>query len=397
MRPPSRRTRQKRLDPESLLRIPLVRRTFSHPTIRPRARAFDRTWFYQELVNTGRVGFVPFRQDVFYAAISRTASWRRNPEQSARPLNEDDLLVHEVFFCVHDFLHAWSLATLREVAPHLRIGPGLSDAEREELAYAHLVTEAVASVGLDYWYLSVVDPNDVCPIGTKKFPLTNSYEERHLAEYRRARPRLAVQKPAFLAELVTFYCDGAFRGFDREHLARSPRLASWLKHEVVYGERQRTYIRQWLAFVTGATAWAEAPGRPVMARPRWGRELVALLSERLWRLVKEDVDAAPQTPSDVPFEAPAELAFDPRFVNVRALPPEDLLRTASAMSDPKQLAILCDQYVCTYERARFETELLYAFVHACEAKNPFALHGLLRKFPRLEADPQEPTYVFVLG
>jgi hypothetical protein len=391
------RRRRERLHRESLLRIPLVERAFSHPAIRPRPLAIDRTWGYQNIVTSNHVGFVPFTQAVFYGAVSRTASWSRRRRASGRPLNDDDHLVGEVFTCVHDFLHAWSLATIREVAPELSLRPRMSTAEREDLAYAHLVTEAVATVGLDYWYLSVVDPNDVCPLGTRKFPLTVSYEERHLREYRRARPRLVVQRPAFLAELVEVYCDGVFRGFDREDIVRSPRLKIWLAKEISYGQRQRRYIREWLNFLTGPPLDTNDPGRAVLARPGWARELVSLLSARLWRLVKDDVDEAPEVRSDLPWDAARPAAFDPRFINLRALPPGELLRVATPITDAALRELVCDQYVSSFERAHFDHAHVPALSRARAAYDLPALAALLEGVPRVQRSKDEPASLFLLG
>jgi len=50
------------------------------------------------------------------------ARWLRNPAGSARDYNEDDLLVHEVFFAVHDYLYVWTAQPLRELVPEQRLG-----------------------------------------------------------------------------------------------------------------------------------------------------------------------------------------------------------------------------------------------------------------------------------
>jgi len=151
------------------------------------------------------------------------ARWLRNPAGSARDYNEDDLLVHEVFFAVHDYLHVWTAQPLRELVPEQRLGRSpLAERDHEGLAFLQLVTEAAATVGLDYWCLSTFDINDVVPIGTTHHLLATQYCERDLEEYRRANRPFVVQTPAFFAELARFYCTGELTGFDVNDLRRSP-------------------------------------------------------------------------------------------------------------------------------------------------------------------------------
>jgi hypothetical protein len=67
----------------------------------------------------------------------------------------------------------------------------------EDLIFCHLLTEAVAVAGLDYWYLSCVELNDVVDLGTTVRNLTIPYHERQRAEVRRFCPSLEVQTPEF--------------------------------------------------------------------------------------------------------------------------------------------------------------------------------------------------------
>src|SRR5688572_16545693 len=103
-----------------------------------------------------------------------------------------------------------------------------------------LLSEAAATVGVDYWWLCAVELGELLPIGTRvRGGLTTSYHERDRSEYRRFYPELEVQSLAFFGDLCAFHCNGEFVGFDGDDLARSPLLLAWLTQELRYGERQR--------------------------------------------------------------------------------------------------------------------------------------------------------------
>jgi hypothetical protein len=126
------------------------------------------------------------------------------------------------------------------------------------MAFCHLLTEAAAVIGLDYWYLSQFDLNSAVPIGTSFRHVSVSYDVKHLEEYRRFCPDLRVEHPGFVRFLGTFYCTGVFEGFSPQDLKDSPLLYKWLCHELVYGRRQREYTRLWLQHLSGHDLGYEA-------------------------------------------------------------------------------------------------------------------------------------------
>ena len=143
----------KRLHAESLLRIPLVRQMMEDPAIRLVPRAVDAAWRYRQIAPVSVVGFNPWIKSVFYASESLFAAWLEDPYGSARAHNEDDLLVYEVLMAAHDHLHAWASLAIAALRPELRFGVGRITADKlEDHVFCHLLTEAVASGGLDYWY-----------------------------------------------------------------------------------------------------------------------------------------------------------------------------------------------------------------------------------------------------
>jgi hypothetical protein len=276
------------LHPESLLHIPLVRQMLEDEHVPRRARAVDRRWTYERVVPVSMTGFNPYQEAIYYGSQSAFARWLADPAASARDQNEGDFLVHEVFFAVHDYLHVWTVQLLRELLPGRNLGRGRLDAkDLEAFTFLHLVTEAAATVGLDYWYLSTIDVNQVVPIGTCHNLLASDYRESDLPELRRANPTFEVQTPAFFTELTRFYCTGVLHGFDVDDLRRSPRTHKWLRHELSYGALQRRYVRQWLRYLASGeiTRGDRRDSAPVAVDEPWQERILAEVGEALWRKV----------------------------------------------------------------------------------------------------------------
>ncbi|MEO7730616.1 MAG: hypothetical protein ABIY55_06550 [Kofleriaceae bacterium] len=314
------------IHPESLLNIPLVRQAFEDLAFRFVPRNTDASWSYEGTVPISLGGFNPFELSFYYGHTSRFAAWLSDPFGSARELNENDQLLREVLFMVHDYLHAWAYTVIDELCPSLRVFHGAIDAQSfDDYVFCHLLTEAVATTGLDYWFLCTCDLNAICPIGTNMKSLTVDYHQSRLPEYHRFSPDLEVQTPAFFRALTAFYCSGEFPGFDVDDIRRSPQLLRWLRHELSYGAIQRDLSRDWLAYIAGAPL-ATAPSdvgididTPVRAR------LIDGMAERLWAKVKhgDASNSAIRPPATPPRRtAPVDQPPDFRFVNLARVPIE---------------------------------------------------------------------------
>ncbi|HSS52087.1 MAG TPA: hypothetical protein VLX28_24355, partial [Thermoanaerobaculia bacterium] len=294
-----------------------------------------------------------------YPAKSPLARWLRDPFSSARPYNERDLLIKEVLFAVHDYLHGWTYGAIRELRPELGFGSAPVTARNaEDFAFCHLATEAAAVVGLDYWHLSTLDLNAVCDLGTRLRGLAVSYHEDHLSEYRRFRPDFAPQSPAFLAEIATFYCTGDFHGFGVEDLRLSPRLLGWLEHELSYGETQREITRRWLAYLSGGRICytPRQLAAPVAVRAVWKRKLLDDLGAMLWEKVKQGRRHAlgRALGEGEGWRSPERQAADFRFVNCNAFSPAALARAAERRRGRESFEYLFSQYVSGFDRERFD-------------------------------------------
>ena len=311
-------------DQESLLHILLVKQAFSDTNFQFVERAIDSSWRYRNLVPISVTGFNPFEGAYYYGRNSRFALWLQNPFASAREINENDLLVREVLFMAHDYLHAWTYQAIDRLHPEIGVLSGQITTENiEDYAFCHLVTEAVATVGLDYWLLSERNVNSFCNIGSTQGPLTVGYREALLPEYRRFHPELRVQTPEFFKLIAEFYCTGEFPGFDAEDISRSHLLLNWLQHELTYGVTQRVISRSWLVYLAGDRIDLPA-GRmdvPLDVDSDFRRMLLDELSELLWEKVKEW-----KSPADDAWigpwrkaaarTSPAGRAADLRFLNL---------------------------------------------------------------------------------
>jgi hypothetical protein len=394
------------LHPESLLHLSLVREMLTDHRVPKRARAVDRRWTYERAIPVSVAGFNPYTNAVYYGSRSAFARWLRDPAGSARDYNEGDFLVHEVFFAVHDYLHVWTAQLLRELLPEQRLGRGpLAERDREPLAFLHLVTEAAATVGLDYWYLSTFDVNDVVPIGTTHNLLATQYCERDLAEYRRANRSFTVQTPAFFTELARFYCTGELRGFDVNDLRRSPKAFRWLRHELAYGVAQRRYIRMWLRYLaTGEVARPDPrDGRAVAVSEPWQERVFAAVGEALWRKVKDGHDdlgtgaTSTATVDDEPWASPCAGVPDFRFTNLNALEEVPCFDVRSGPSGEENALYLGYQLLSRYDYAAVEPELRDLLVDLVPRRGPAGVARLLRDLPRVAPVGDEPRDLMILN
>lgn len=308
-----------------MLNIPLARTMFADKHFQIRTRALDAEWFYQKIVPGPAGGFDPTIGCAYVAQYSATSEWLRSGKSSPRKFNFEDRLMTEVLFAIHDYLHNWSYRLINSLKPKLRLGVGsITKKNFESMVFCHILTEAVATVGLDYWYLSTVELDDVVAIGTNRTNLTVAYHEKNRSEYVRFHSDIDVQNPKFLATLTKFYCDGEFPGFELADLMRSPKLFSWLQHELRYGEDQRKYTRSWLNHLAGRESPLsdELLVKTISCSERWQKELVRDVAAALWDLVKygKSLDLKPVQSFGPVWQSKPSRKFisDGRFVNLNS-------------------------------------------------------------------------------
>ena len=364
-------------------------------------RQIDRNWYYSGQVRQSVTGFNPTSSKIFYDQRSALADWLPNQQKSARLFNERDHLVREVLYSIHDYLHIWAYHAIASLRPQLKLGWGkITDETLEDFAFAHLLTEAVATAGLDYWYLSTVNLNEVCPVGTRLKNLTVSYREEDLREYQRFNPRLIVQEPDFFEALSLFYCSGILDGFAIGDLGRSPMLLHWVEHEIRYGARQRKYIRMWLRYLGGAQA---TPLRkldaPVQIDKKWQRELIRQLGQLLWEKVKEDRLHTFGTGwnARATWRAPEGSPFDFRFVNYHSLSPADLRRLDRGEFVPQSFPFLFRQLVSGHDWASFNRANLPLMKKIQKGQDYHAALQFLSGLPTLHKKQESTRELFTLN
>ncbi|NVB39688.1 hypothetical protein G6O69_17730 [Pseudenhygromyxa sp. WMMC2535] len=377
------------------------------PQVRTIRQPIDAEWDYGRHTSRAGVGFNPVRAEVHIAQNSLVARWL-DGEHDLRALNVRDQFVRELMFCVHDYLHAWASLQINELAPALGFGTAtLSPEGLETQAWALLVTEAVAVVGLDYWWLSRIDLRAELDIGSTFRQLTISYREEDAPEFRRAWPEFDAQRPEFLRALGEFYCHGRFQGFDLQDVSRSPALLRWLEHELSYGEVQRRYIREWLCHLGGLPAPSrEAAGEPVACDADWQREVLDELGRRLWakivggeaRLSRAPIDAAktwraplaggPQGSSGSSGSSGMAQPIDARFINLAAFPDPDAAIAERGLAPASRLHWFDQRLrLCSFAGNPELLGLLPGLRASLDEDEGALARWVFAKIPRVEATP----------
>jgi hypothetical protein len=393
----SRRDPRSSWHAESLLRIPLVRHMLEDPDVDLVARGIDARWYYERLVPVKLGGFNAASGSVYYPVKSFMARWLREPESSTRKHNENDVLVLEVLFAVHDYLHVWAYRAINELNPSLGFGIGeVTRANLEDFVFCHLVSEAVATVGLDYWYLCTSSLNEVCDIGSNlDRGLTVGYHERFSREYERYAPGLRVQRKEFLASLANFYCTGIFHGVEERALRESPLILKWLDHELRYGQSQRRYARQWLAFLSKEPLShdAGALAAPVAAGRKWQRRTLRALGELLWDKVKNDrLDELAFRFGGRGWSSPRRRPADFRFVNLNWFPSIDAALRAPSSPDPESETYRLYQLVSRFDFGHCDSALVDAvpvLLRSGDLDLTERLLGAQRRVPRCKGEPRD--------
>ena len=391
-----------RIHAESLLHVPLVRQMMDDPQVELAPRGVDASWFYEKVVPVKLGGFNATRGAVFYPAKSFLARWLRAPSGSARRLNENDFLTSELFFAVHDYLHVWAYLAIGELEPHVGFGVrAITRDNLDDFVFCHIVSEAVATVGLDYWYLCTLSLNDVCDIGTRmERGLTVDYHERFAREYRRYGPDFRVQHEGFFRAATEFYCSGVFDGFDLAALRESPIILRWLEHELLYGRLQRRYAREWLAYLSheDITLGARALDAPLSLDRAWKRRLVDRIGAMLWEKVKHGkMHAFDFRFGDAFWKSSPKKPADFRFVNIHSFPSISAALRAPASRDPESRAYRVHQLTSLFDYERCDPALRRAVALLPAKSGADRLAKLLHAQPRLRASAGEPRDLFLLG
>jgi hypothetical protein len=390
-----------KISPESLLQIPLIKAAIEDHHFKKVFGGIDHSWKEDEIIPISVSGFNPYESVGLIAEKSALTRWLKNPSQSIRPLNSSDSLVKQALFLAHDYLHVWAISTIRELAKtDFSYGvDAISTKNSEDYVFCHLLTEAVATVGLDYWFLSQIKLNGICPVGTRVRCLTIGYHSDYDPEIHRFNPGMKINHPGFFAFMASFYCDGIFSGFSIDDLKKSPILMNWIDHEVMYGEKQREYARLWFSYLSKEASIGKKPGAPLRIKKDWQKKLILELGESLWDFVK--------TPSGVtqPFDGSRlwryadERAPDPRFSNLFHHDLKSMIKSASRGPDQdEKLNYLLYQYVSQFDLETCSVKTRGEVKSWIEKRDLKALERRLRSQPKISRSLEsEPKHLLVLN
>lgn len=388
------------LHPESALRIPLIAQALGDPHFKLQARGTDAGWRYCSLSPMRGSGFNPFLSTYFFPVKSCISEWFRKPAASIRDLNESDLLMKEILFFGHDYLHSWAYREIHALVPELGFGSApITSKNFEDYVFCYILTEACATVGLDYWYLSTVHLNEVCDVGTQAKTLTVSYRQENDREYRKFNPKLDVQNPDFFEVIARFYCNGIFPGFTLEDLQRSPMTLSWIKHELEYGEKQREYARAWFSFLAKDPVSTGILHRPVDVSTPWREKLIKTLGKLLWRKIKENVVHHPaQIDSSRVFSRWTTKDLNFRFLNLNCFEPMEVSKKILAGKNiGRNFKYFFYQYVSSFDYDSFDPELIKLFPMLLKQRDFEQIQRLFRKQKRLKRIEDEPMDLFFIN
>ena len=229
-------------------------------------------------------------------------------------------MVYECLFLVHDYLHLWTVSELLGDMPHLKKDVIILDQNTiEDLEFVYMISEAAATVGLDYWYLSKTNINDICPIDTRVIGLTSPYREADIGRYQTFNKDFHVQDISFFNWIVDAYCTGDFYGFSVEDLKKDGKLRNWLEKEVTISNKQLHFIRLWLYYIAGKVISDKEYDAPIDLDKGNRRNLVERISKKLWN-ISQGKELPTMQPYNMQLKRADHLNYiDHRFINIHAL------------------------------------------------------------------------------
>jgi len=375
---------------------PLFQHLLEDPRVSLCPRGFDPRWHYQRIVPFSVSGFNPLTQRIYYGERSKLAALLAG-HGPADPIGSGDRhLSQELLFSQHDFLHSWSLLAIHELMPEL--GYGFNPITRknfEDYVFCHMLTETLAVVGLDYWYLSVQP---------KRRFFVVAYHEKDLELYQAAIPDLVIQDPTYFDRMLEAYCLGKFRGFTAEKARGNAFLRQWLSHELGYAIKQRRYTRLWLAFLASEPipmSDSEEKGPIRMDKP-WMVALAETLKTMLWEKVKHSKQHAFTRPFDnaKSWHADPEKIRDFRFINYHFDQDNPVTREEFEQMELRSIPNLFYQTVSTFNADTFEDSEKaqikdFLIPDKMNWERYEALFDLLQTGEKLPATEGEPRDLFV--
>ncbi|MBL4632288.1 MAG: hypothetical protein JKY56_00355 [Kofleriaceae bacterium] len=254
------------------------------------SRAVDMRWEYAGLFPEAiNVGFAPFGNAILGPRISASSTWRKSPHRrDFAVLNLDNRLLREVLFQVHDLFHMWAYRRMMHTSKGFAFGMvPIDEKTLSDYVFCHLVSEAAATVGLDYWYLAQRSLGDFFGLHLDFKGLTVSYTQE-MDDALTSEAQLTVHSPEFFSAICQLYTTGSLPGTNAKALERVPSLTNWLFHELQYSEVQRVYSYEWFSYLGGLPTPSKAQCLvPIKADTPWRKAVVRDVGSALWKMTQE--------------------------------------------------------------------------------------------------------------
>ncbi len=277
---------------------PLFDHFFKESSFRLVSRPYDSRWSYIGAVKGFQSGFNPFLNEIYFNEISNLAFWLRGSEAPDSTGTRAKLL-HEVLFLVHDYLHIWAMRLIDHFCK-TRLGRGIRDRNHRELELFMILTEAVATVGLDYWVLSKTPTGRSFGLDRDIEFLTINLFPDQIEEIQKIDPQFNIHRESLYGEIVQFYLSGQLQGFTIDEVKASKALEKYVVHEISYGELQRAYARMFVQYAFEGAAPKEHDTSPMSLGEPWHQDLVEFIGRTLWTLI--NIGESPElNPVDIIF------------------------------------------------------------------------------------------------
>lgn len=275
---------------QALTDLSVVKWLLSEEGFSLKSRAVDMRWEYAGLFPEAiNVGFAPFGDDILSPRISASSTWLSSPHRrDFALLNLDNRLLREVLFQVHDLFHMWAYRRMMNHPKGFAFGMvPINEKNLSDYVFCHLVSEAAATVGLDYWYLSQQSLGDFLGLPLDFKGLTVSYsQEMDIALANETQ--ISVHTPEFFSVICQLYTTGSLPGVEAKVLERVPSLTNWLRHELQYSEVQREYSYEWFSYLGGLPIPSKGQSlSPIKADTAWRKEVIKDVGSELWRMTQQ--------------------------------------------------------------------------------------------------------------
>lgn len=261
---------------------PLVQFVFEQDEAPLTRREIDTTWHNKNIIPIPTTGFNPWAKKVFHG---RNTYLEKFLCPDAHPLIDDvDSCLNEIFFAVHDYVHVWCIARLLPHFPHCaQPGALAGGAYNRDFAYLLMMSEVVATVSIDFWYLLYADFKQDIGSDCRFTTLTTIMKRTDIDKARTISPGFSVRSPEFLEWLAKAYFHSAFDGFEAASYSTLNEIAPWLMREKWLSGAQRRIGSNWLSYLSGLPCNGEQPIEFELDTER-GAAALEEISAELWEL-----------------------------------------------------------------------------------------------------------------